>query len=911
MTKGWYGRAAEVAAIDALLRGAEAGHSGALALIGDTGEGKTALLDRAAALAGPGWQILRCAGAECESELPFAGLQWLLTSGARGCRDLPIGALPPGQAAALRGAIGLAPPPAAVDVFQIGLALLSLLGELSAAGPVLCLVDDAQWLDQATTDTLRFTARRLGSEGVVMVFAARPEPFGARPEFAVPGVRTIRPAPLDDEAARRLLDDHWPELESEVRERILVEASGNPLALLELPSMDPDVLRLGPLPLPDRLRAGFEHRTASLSVPARTALLVVAAEETGDLGLILRALGEIGLPERALVEAEASGMVTVDDGRVRFRHPLQRAALYHAAVFTDRRAVHTALGAALLDEPDRRVWHLAAATTGSDETLAAALETAAEHACEQSGYCAASAAMERAAGFTPEPARRGARLARAVEWAAQAGRAATALRLARAAEALPLSCESRARLGAARARIAFDDGAIGKARELLMAAAAEVAGPEPERAAAILLEAGRAAYRQGELDGLRRVRERMAGLPLPPERSATWLGVLDGPLRLHAGDLVGGIAGIRASMASIRTLDADSLSVRLVLAGQGLIIGDVADARDHAFELVEAIRERCMIGWFPAAAVFLGNAELLLGRLREADAALTEGLRIARDIDQSSRIAHAEGLLALLAAMRGDERECRDLAERGRHSGRGDTTFTDVTHREWALGLLDLGQGRNEAALDRLEALYQTPDRLRGNWVHLLRDLVEAAVRLRQPERAAAAMAEIERWADALGSPFAEAIALRGRAALDGDGDAYENALKLQAAEGIWYDHARTALLYGEWLRRERRRADARVHLRRAAETFDRLGAAVWAERARVELRAAGESLDPAPVTDLTAGLTPQELQVVRLAAAGATNKEIAARLFLSPKTVGHHLYRAFPKLGVTSRMELARLNLE
>ncbi|WP_460717306.1 helix-turn-helix transcriptional regulator [Nocardia heshunensis] len=895
-----FGREVEIGWIEDLLRNAESGHSGTLAFIGDAGEGKTALLEHAAHTVGADWQILHCAGVESESELLFAGLQCLLGSGRTG--DLPIDSLPDNQAAALRGAIGLAPPTAPVDRFQVGLATMSLLAELSTAGPLLCLIDDAQWLDQASADALRFAARRLGSETIVVLFAGRTG-------FTVPGVRTEHPAPLDTEAARRLLADRWPELETEAAARILDEAMGNPLALLELPAMDPDVLRVGPLPLPARLRSGFEHRIAAQPAAVRTVLLVVAAEETCDLGLILRALAELGLTDQDLAAAEVSGMVVVDDGRVRFQHPLQRAAAYHSAAFTDRRAVHAALGAVLSGDPDRRAWHLAAAASGPDETIAAALEIAAEHARERAGYSCASTAMERAAGFTPEPDRRGARLARAAEWAAEAGRSERAMRLAQAAEELPLGPGGRARIGAARALMAFDACALGRARALWMRAGEEVAATDSERAAIMLVAAARAAYMQGDLTGVRQARERLAMLRLPAAARTTLLGALDGPLSMAGGDLDTGIGMIRATVARTRSMSLDVPSVPLNLAGQALLIGDVADARDLMTRLMEEVRARGMIGWFPATSAYLGNAELMLGRLCEAGTALTEGLRIARDVDQPTWVDYSEAVLAVLAAMRGDERTCRALAIHGLSSG--EDNFVNITHTEWALGLLDLGLGNYEAALDRLEALHRIKDRVRGHWVHLLRDLVEAAVRLRRPERAADAMAEIERWAAALGSPFAEAIALRGRAALHGDGAAYEQALKLQAAEGLWYDHARTALLYGEWLRRERRRADARVHLRRAAEIFERMGASLWAERARTELRAAGESTDPTPSTDRTATLTPQELQVVRLAAAGATNKEIAARLFLSPKTIGHHLYRAFPKLGVSSRMELARLGLD
>ncbi|MGW4249428.1 AAA family ATPase, partial [Nocardia sp. NPDC004722] len=385
-----YGREVEIGWIDTLLREAGNGRSGALAFIGEAGEGKTALLEHAARTVGADWRILRCAGVESESELLFAGLQCLLGSGRGGSGELPLGTLPGNQAAALRSAIGLAPSAAPVCRFQVGLATLSLLAELSTAAPLLCLIDDAQWLDQASADALRFAARRLGSEAVVMLFAGRTG-------FTVAGVRTEHPAPLDTDAARLLLRDRWPELETAAAARILDEAMGNPLALLELPRMDPDVLRVGPLPLPARLRSGFEHRIAAQPAAVRTVLLAVAAEETCDLGLILRTLAELGLTDEDLAAAEVSGMVVVDGGRVRFHHPLQRAAAYHSAAFTERRAVHAALGAVLSGDPDRRAWHLAAAASGPDETIAAALEIAAERARERSGYSAASTAMPSAA----------------------------------------------------------------------------------------------------------------------------------------------------------------------------------------------------------------------------------------------------------------------------------------------------------------------------------------------------------------------------------------------------------------------------------------------------------------------------------------------------------------------------------
>ncbi|MFB8281777.1 helix-turn-helix transcriptional regulator [Nocardia colli] len=899
-----YGRMGEERQISTLLAAAREGRSAALALVAEPGAGKTALLDRAAELVDPNWQVLRCAGVEAESEFLFAGLQSLLASalGARGASI--IDALPEPQRDALCSAIGLTSAAYPADPYVVGLATLSLLAELSAQGPVLCLVDDFQWLDQASVEALRFAARRLDAEGVVVLFAGRTESAAA-------GVPQLRPAPLDPAAAGALLADRWPALSIESRERILAEACGNPLALLELPTMDLDSLPVGPLRLPDRLESGYRRQVAEQSAAARTAMLVVAAEESGALGLVLSVLADLGLPATALAEPERSGLVLVADRSVSFRHPLQRAAAYHSASFTERLAVHAAIAAALADDPDRRAWHLAAATPGLDETVAAALESVAERARERAGYAAASTAVERAARLSADRSARMRRLVLAAEWAAEAGRSDRALRLAHEAEQLPLAPLERARLGAARALIEFEYGSLRKARDLLMVAAQDAAATEPTRAATMLVDASRASWTMGELSEVQSSREKLAELVARDAQLAPMLAALDGVIGLCSGELEATIVSIRETVTHSRHIPAELPSLKLAFAAQAMLIGDVVNGRDILTDLVADLRDRGMLGWFSAASASLGTSELMLGRLREADTASNQALRIATDIGQPSRMAHAEANLALIAAIRGDEQRCRELAERNLRGSPGDYNFIDVTHCEWALAVLDLGYGRNESALDRLEAHYQIPNRVRGHWIHLLRDLVEAAARLRRPDRAARAMAEIEHWSAALRVPFAEAIALRGRAMLHGDESAYVTAMKLQAGAGLWYDHARTGLVYGEFLRRERRLGEARTQLRKAMETFDRLGAEPWAHRARAELRAAGEGALPETAATLTATLTPQELQVVRLAAAGATNREIGARVFLSPKTVAHHLYRAFPKLGIASRVELARLDLD
>ncbi|WP_330184852.1 LuxR C-terminal-related transcriptional regulator [Nocardia sp. NBC_01503] len=889
-----YGRLPEVQQIGTLLRAARHGRSGALALTAEAGEGKSALLRYAAAQAAD-WRILRCSGVESESELPFAGLHLLLGSALD-----RLDTLPEPQRRALGGALGLCPSDGA-DRFLIGVATLTLLAELSTDGPVLCLIDDAHWLDRPSADVLRFAARRLGAEGIVMLFAGRKG-------FEPGGLSELRLGPLDATSAVALLTACSPSLSPDQRDRVLAEAAGNPLALLEFPNMHRDVSPAAPLPLPLRLQGGYERQIAAQTPCTRTALLVVAAEETGDLGVVLRALQLLGYTATALDEAELSGMVAVTGQTVSFRHPLQRSAAYHGASFTQRLAVHAAIAEVLADDPSRSAWHLAAASTGPDETVAAALESAAERARERTGHASAAIALERAATLTPDPDARARRLVLAVETAAQAGHTERARRLADTAERLPLGPVERARIGGTRGLLEFEHGSLRKAQQLMLDAAAQVAEIEPERAALLFVEAGRIAWTTGNIAAVTAANDRLA--ELPRDIAGPLQAALRGGLALLEGELAEGISVIRANVSFSLNVPLEMISVRLAFALQAALIGDMAIAREHLTELADMARARGMIGWFPAIGSTLATTEFILGRMREAELMATATARIAADIGQPSRVAGAEAVLALIAAVQGDEPRCRELAERNLRNAPGDHNAVDVTHSEWALGLLDLGTGRYEQALARLDALHRAPAQARGHWIDLLSDLIEAAVRLRKPERAEAAMAEIETWAAALDTPWAEGIVLSCQGMLRGDGALLARALELHLIADRRYDHARTALVYGEWLRRERRMNEARVHLRQALETFDRIGATPWAEHARIELRAAGEGSVPEPEDDIAARLTPQELQVVRLAAAGATNKEIAAQLFLSPKTVGHHLYRAFPKLGVSNRVELARLRI-
>ncbi|WP_433055147.1 helix-turn-helix transcriptional regulator [Dactylosporangium sp. CS-033363] len=816
-----WGREAEQAQLARVLSRARAGESAALVLLGDPGIGKTALLTQAAAAAS-GFTVLRCAGVETEAEVPYAALHQLL---------LPVlgraDALVEAQSAALRAALGLGPP-APGDVLLVGAAVLSLLAE---ASPVACFIDDAHWLDDASAACLRFVARRLQAESIAMVFAAR--------EFA--GLPAHRVPPLSPEAAAHLVAD----LPSPVRARVVTAAAGNPLALLELPRAFPDDR---PVPLPARIQDSFAARLDTLPPDA---LLLAATDDRADLSTLLRAGADLS----ALSQAERAGLVEVLDGRVVFTHPLLRAAAYRHATFDRRLAAHRSL-AAVVDDPDRRAWHLAAAATGPDEEAAVALEQAAERARGRTGYAATAAALQRAADLTADEPKRIVRLVAAAEAADVAGRPDQARTLL---DRLPQSEAIRL-----RAKLAPD---ASTAHELLISGARgaprSVAGP-------MLFDAARNAWQRGDRARLTEVSGLLHERGL---RSATGL---DAALATIDGETPS-----REGMQAMAELVAAAEDIEAAFVAG--LIGDFTAARAIAASEVARAREEGAAGRLPRALATLAAAELHLGRFRDAVTTAAEGLQLATDLGGPTQ--QFEGILAWIAAARGEDAECTRLA-----------ATADPAWSAWALALLDLGRGRATEASDRFES---GPSRRQMQAIYSAPDQIEAAIKAGRRDRAETAYARFESWATTCDTDWAGAALVRCRAMLT-------EKTETPSADFPW-EAARTHLIVGERLRRERRKNDSRLHLRTAAELFDRLGAAPWADRARAELRAAGEATSPAPEHDT---LSPQELQIARLAAAGKTNREIAAMLFISPKTVSYHLYRAFPKLGVTTRTQLARLDL-
>ncbi len=894
-----HGRDAELAALEDLLGQARSGTSGALVLRGDPGIGKTALLAKAAELAS-GFHVISATGAEEESGLPFSGLHLLLRP-ALG----RVAALPDVQAEALRGALGLAKagPP---DRFLVGLAVLSLLSELAVDQPLLCLVDDAQWLDRASADALLFAARRLDAESVVLLFAARP---GAFPAARVPELRLQG---LSATAAAELLPAGLP---SGRRYRVLAEAAGNPLALLELPRVLTGAVREGPLPLTDRLRDAFETQLDRLGEPARTVLLVAAADGTGDLSPILRAAAALGASLADLDQARAAGLVEVTAGTLAFRHPLIRAAVQHAAPLALRRAAHQALAEAL-DAPgqaDRRAWQQAAAAAGPDEGIAAELERVAGSARARGGDTGALSWYERAAELSSDPVAKARRLTLAAEAATESGDLDQALALAAqglrlAAPAVPQDRTSPgpedpptvARLWQVEATVAFLHGDPATAHRRLMEASELIAAADQDQAATLLIEAVHAGWYTGERELAQSV-ARLEGLGTGKRPLASLLlravaPILGQPARTDP----------RGAFADAQLAAAGNPVDLVLISGLALILGNDRAGLQIGRELSRDVRATGRIGLLPSVLFYSGCVQAYSGRHGQARQTVAEGLRLARDTGQQRWAEALAEPLALLAAASGDRALCQQLADEA--LGRSADPAWNVPWAAASLGLLELGLGRAEDALARLETLAEGRRFFHIPPTRSTPDLVEAAVRLGRPEEAAAPLALFETWSRNIAQPWATALVHRCLALLDGDEDHFRQALNLYEPGDRPFDEARTRLLYGEWLRRDKRKADARIHLSLALQAFERLGAIPWAERAQGELTATGTTGRPA-WQGPAGNLTPQELQIVRLAAQGASNKDIAAQLVLSPRTVGHHLYKAYPKLGVTSRAELADLD--
>jgi DNA-binding CsgD family transcriptional regulator len=907
-----YGRDLEQDRIGALIDAARASRSGALVLRGEPGIGKTALLEDARERAFD-LHVLAARGVESESELPFAALHQLVRP-ALGRLDQ----LPAAQATALRGALGLGDG-SGEERFLVFAGCLSLLSELAEEQPVLCLVDDAHWLDAASADALRFVARRLDAEGIVLLFAAREGEVRA---FDAADVPSLQLDGLDVEAAGQLLTERVrvPTAPT-VRDRLVEQTLGNALALIEVPTALSDAELSGDEPLPEALplshhvQSVFLERVRRLPDESQLLLLVIAADDSESSALIARAGAVLGLNADALEAPEHAGLVSVSETRLEFRHPLVRSAVYGAATSGERRAAHRALATALADDEeqaDRRAWHLASSALEPDEDVVQALEQAAERAEQRAAYMAAARALERAADLSSDEAARGRRLTGAARCASTAGADEHAVGLARRALLL---VDEPAHLAALRFVLGLAELRRGRPLDgvpLLIQGARELEPVDHAGAFELLMWANWAAWQAGDTPAQVQTSRLAATLdPGDNDESAFVANLLGGFAAMLQADTAEGTRLLESALEWGATADS---SLHVFQASMGAFwLGD--DERFSALlNRAAALAREC--GQFGMLAEVLGRRAGQLALVQQFDQATlagVEAIELARELGADNLELLPRAILAFVSALRGDDDEARQQAEDAYERGTAHGFPVPVVIAIYALAFLDLGRGRWTNALERLEALADERSGVADVFMATISapDRLEAAVRAGRPEQGREALALFEEWATQAGASWAQPR-LESCRALIAEGDQatehFEEALLLRA-EARSFDLARIRLLYGEHLRRERRPSDARTHLRAALEGFERFRAEPWAERARGELRATGETArrrDPS-----TRGqLTVQELQIARYAAEGLANKEIAAMMFLSKRTIDYHLRNIYVKLGIASRTQLAGLRL-
>ncbi|MFI7145259.1 LuxR C-terminal-related transcriptional regulator [Nonomuraea sp. NPDC050022] len=922
-----HGRIAEQARITRLL----AGESGALMVRGEAGAGKSALLAFAAELASD-QIVLRASGSPEESHLPYGGLHMLLATTRPRWKQLP---------AQQRDVLDqLGEPQSCGEPASPYLPVWNLLRHLAGKRPVLCLIDDAHWLDRESLAVLSFCVRRLAAARVVILVAAE----GEVP--ALQGIDELDLPGVDRQAALDIVAECRPGIVPQVRERIVEDARGNPLALRELAAgISPAQVegRLSPLGLHTGW-AGRSRRADQLygaclrALPERTRflLLLAAADPAAALPELLAATGATPTD---LEPAETARLVEVRPDRLTPRHLLILVAAYQSAPVSARIAAHRALTET---SAERRVWHLAAAVLGPDEEIARELEG-----------IGTSSALERAAELTTDPEPRARRYAAAAVAASDAGQLRRAADLATCATKLSAEPSTLASAARVLATVESEIGSPTKAARMLLDAAARIGDDDHAMAIVMIADAIRLFGYSGD-EGLAaeiaaavwsapatsqassrgsartstqasspasaRASSRASARASSPASSQvvrsgaqpTWSAPLARSLptlaKIMAGDPFSGFAVIgelvehTPALATQQAITATSL---------GLMAADAGSALRLTSTLVADCRHQDLMGLLPYALQLQAQALMLSGRSAEALRLATEGLKLAGDLGQTHRVGHLSGLVALIAALSGDEKRCRAYAESSLDYCADHDAPASAALATWALGLLELGLGRAGAAVAHLERVVAGPAHHPVIAVHCAADLVDAAVQADLPGATVEPLALLERWAGDTRQRWVGAVALRCRALTAPDGEAeplFLGALDLHGPSLTAFQRARTELAYGQWLRRIRRRSEARSHLRAARAAFEQLGATPWAERAAAELSASGESSPAGPLPEALRGLTPQERQVVFLAAQGSSNREIAAQLFLSPRTVGFHLYRAFPKLGITSRTELADL---
>ena len=874
----------------------------ALVLRGEPGIGKSRLLSATARRARErGMSVLTTTGVQSEAHLPFAGLHQLL----RPVRAR-IAELPAAQRAALDAAFGLTQEVAPVP-YRIAMAALDLVSEVATDAPLLLVVEDAQWLDRPTSEVLAFVARRIESDPIIMLAAARD---GYPSVLGNAGLPEHRLGGLDDAAAGALLDAAVPELPLAARTRVLREAAGNPLALLELPAVagghEDEPWVSGGLPLTERLERAFATRVSELPEETRLLLLVAALNDSDSLTEILHAASLIAgtsLDLDLLVPAAEAAVVELDLQTLRFRHPLIRSAVRQSASAPQRRRVHEALAETLEAEPDRRVWHRAALITGVHEDVALELEEAGRRALRRGALYVAITVLRRAAELG-DPARRGRRFLSAGDLAVELGQPELAAPLLREAGEQDGPVE---RALATRIEEMINPPDLGDAERVARVVdAAERAGGAGDRdlhVGLLWLAVSRAWWTDPGPAARRILVDAARRLGGPDHQDARVLAIY------ACADPVGHAAEALPrlqAVAATRTLDAESLRhlgpAALVLGAFDVAVGLLASAADGA-------RLEGRLGQLPRLLVLHGIVAAFLGAWDIAIPVGEEARRLATELGGPLWIAGGETVLSLVAGMRGDADAAERGAARAEQLGLAAGGRVTVALAQFGRVLSALGESRHDDAYASARRLFDSADPayhpVVARW--LIADLAEAAVHADRVAEARELLAQVEATAGARPAVWIELNLRHARALLAPDDTeaqrCFDDALAVNL--GRWpFQRARLLLAYGEWLRRQRRIADSRAPLRAARDTFDTLGCMSWGEQARRELRASGER-SRRRVPEVRDQLTPQELQIAQLAAEGLSNREIGQRLYLSHRTISTHLYRVFPKLGITSRGEL------
>jgi DNA-binding CsgD family transcriptional regulator len=903
------GRGNECQVLDRVLSAARAGHGGTMVICGESGIGKSTLLDYAMSSA-TGFQVLRAVGNEAERELPFAAAQQLCSPAFETLHELP---------APNRDALGVAfghvtgSPP---DRMFVGLALLGLLSQLASEQPILCVVDDAQWLDRESAQAFAIAARHLSSENIAFLFGARTIPTVLN---GLPSLAVFALGPAD---ARALLRSTLPDpFDEHVFERILAETRGNPLALLELPrGLTPAELAGGfnlpaSVPMAGRIEASFRRRIAKLRSTSRRLLLVAAAEPTGDPDLVWRAAQHLGVHESAGSEVAVDGLLEMSP-QVIFRHPLVRSAVYEAASPADRREVHRALADATNAEidPDRRAWHLAQGAWRPDDELANDLEVSADRAQARGGLAAAAAFLERAAELTVDSKHRADRMLAAAETKREAGALEAALELAASSERNSLDDHQRAQIEVLRARVSFTSERGGDAPGLLLSAAQHLEIHDPRRAREIYLDvitAGLFAGNQARSGNAKDVASAVLGAPHPIGPPSASDLLLQGLALLIAEGPVVGAPVFRQALEAFRSeaVGAEERVRWSWLAGRTAALiwdYDAWDAFTH--DQVVAARAAGALTVLPVTLTECAGVQVFAGRLSEAESLFDEADAVA----DATGTRAAQYAAVLVAAFRGSEPEARllidaaakDFAARGEGMGLNLTGYASAALYN-GLARYDEAFGAAESALDDAYEMWF--------WPLVPVELIEAASRTGRLAAATAAFERLSESTGASGTPWAAAVEDRCRALLSEGAlaeELYRSAIDRLVPTALRLDLARTHLLLGEWLRRESRPGDASEELRAAHKLFTDFGSESYAERARIELSATGDRKRKRS-QESSGRLTPQETRVAELVSQGGTNAEIAAQMFISPSTVEYHLHKVFQKLGIRSRTQLAKRILE